>query len=187
MQLFGSFTSPYVRHVRIVLQETGLNCELIETSAQDAAGQSPTMKIPFLRDGDIELTDSTSILCYIREKSGQNFLPLVQDLDLYCLINTLLDSTINLFLFERFGMDITENPYLKRQQARIEGGLKYLEELGLSKQTLDKNTKLRLECFLVWGCYRNRFSLDELSILSSIVDTANATQAFISTAPPVDA
>ena len=37
MKLYGSFTSPFVRHVRIVLLETGLACEFIELIA-DSSG-----------------------------------------------------------------------------------------------------------------------------------------------------
>ena len=31
MKLFGSYTSPYVRHCRIVLAQNGQDCEFVET------------------------------------------------------------------------------------------------------------------------------------------------------------
>ena len=172
MKLYGSFTSPYVRHVRIALLETDLDCEFIETDAKASAEQSPTKKVPFLKDDDIELSDSTSILRYIREKSGQAFLPTVQGLDLFCLVNTLLDSTINLFLLHRFGLESLDNPYLKRQQARITEGLEYLDSLNLHSQPIDRDVKLRLLCFLTWGLYRQRFSIAGLDSLKTLLKEA---------------
>ena len=62
MELFGSFTSPYVRHCRVVLAHTGLDCEFVETDYDQSAARSPTRRVPFLRDGDRMLTDSASIL-----------------------------------------------------------------------------------------------------------------------------
>lgn len=187
MQLFGSFTSPYVRHVRIALLQTGTACEFIETDAKGSAVQSPTMKVPFLHDGDVELTDSTSILRYIREQAGHTFLPSVYGLDIFCLANTLMDSAINIFLLERNGLDTQSNPYFDRQRARIEAGLDHLEKIEIGTQTLDLDAKLRLECFLTWGTYRERFSLANRPYLQSIVSAANNDAHFAQTAPPVGA
>ena len=53
MKIYGSFTSPFVRHCRIVLLETGLTCEFIEVDATQSAQISPTKKVPLLVDGDI--------------------------------------------------------------------------------------------------------------------------------------
>ena len=41
--------------------------EFIETDQSQSAELSPTKKVPFLQDGDIVLSDSSSILKYIRE------------------------------------------------------------------------------------------------------------------------
>ena len=187
MQLFGSLTSPYVRHVRIALLQTGTACEFIETDAKGSAEQSPTMKVPFLHDGDVALTDSMSILRYIREQAGHTFLPSVYGLDIFCLVNTLMDSEINIFLLERSGLSTSANPYLKRQRARIEAGLDHLEKLEIDTQALDLDAKLRLECFLAWGTYRERFSLVNRPYLQSVVSAAKNDALFAQTAPPADA
>ena len=178
MQLFGSYTSPYVRHVRIALLQTQAACEFIETDAKGSAEKSPTMKVPFLHDGAVELTDSMSILRYVREQAGQPFLPSVHGLDVFCLVNTLMDSAINLFLLERNGLDTQTNPYFDRQRARIEAGLDHLEKLQLNTQTLDLDAKLRMECFLAWGIFRERFTLDSRPHLHSLLTTANQSSLF---------
>lgn len=73
MQLFGSYTSPFVRHCRIALIETGLDCEFVETDYAESARRSPTKKVPYLQDKDVMLFDSCSILKYLREKAGGTF------------------------------------------------------------------------------------------------------------------
>ena len=62
MKLYGSYTSPYVRHCRIVIEQLGLACDFVEADYTLSAKKSPSMKVPFLQDGDLQLTDSTSIL-----------------------------------------------------------------------------------------------------------------------------
>jgi glutathione S-transferase len=73
MKLYGSYTSPFVRHCRIALIETGLAFDFIETDQTGSAAKSPTKRVPFLEDGNIFLTDSSSILKHIREKTGHTF------------------------------------------------------------------------------------------------------------------
>ena len=53
MKLYGSFTSPFARHCRIVLLETGQACDFVETDYAASAAASPAKKVPFLQDGDI--------------------------------------------------------------------------------------------------------------------------------------
>lgn len=185
MQLFGFYTSPYVRHVRIALLQTQTPCEFVETDGKSSATKSPTMKVPFLHDGAIKLTDSTSILRYIREQAGEPFLPNLLSLDLYCLVNTLMDSAINLFRLESSGLDTQDNPYFDRQRARIESGLDHLEALQVLPNALDLDAKLRLECFLTWGIFRNRFSLDNRPHLQGIVAAANNDSLFTQTRPAI--
>ena len=126
MKLYGSYASPFVRHVRIVLLETGLACEFIETDQTGSAAQSPTQRVPFLQDGDIFLTDSASIIKYLRERVGQDYCKTAKELDELCLVSTLMDATVNLFFIKRDGVDISGIPYLQRQAARIHTTLKVL-------------------------------------------------------------
>ena len=74
MKLYGSVTSPYVRHVRVALAQSGFDYTFVEADYAMSAERSPTAKVPFFEDGDLTLTDSTSILKHVREKSGMEFL-----------------------------------------------------------------------------------------------------------------
>lgn len=68
MSLYLRFTtgSPFARAVRVVLAEKGLDYESVEeittTSAEERAGDAPTLQVPAFRDGDRVLWDSAVII-----------------------------------------------------------------------------------------------------------------------------
>lgn len=184
MELFGSFTSPYVRHCRVVLAHTGLDCEFVETDYEQSAARSPTRRVPFLRDGDRMLTDSASILRYLREKAGQAFFADVDEFDFFLLVNTALDSAVNLFLLERDGLTPSDAAYLRRQQQRVAGTLVHLDQL-VSRDAVGRtgDGALRLACFLSWGLFRERLTLDELPALERLLIEHDQDAKFAATHP----
>jgi len=185
MELFGSYTSPYVRHCRIVLDQLGLNCDFIETDHAMSAEQSPSMKVPFLRDGELKLSDSTSILLYFYSKAGQPFITVAEEMDVYALSNTLTDTAINLFMLENDGITPESSSYLTRQSSRVEKGLDVLENSNLLIASDEKIASVRLFCFLSWGLFRDRIKLDERPNLQAFVNEMNTFPSIKKTAPPV--
>ena len=184
MLLYGSYTSPFVRHCRIVLRETELSFEFVEVQGADPKNPSPTKRVPYFEDGGRQLSDSSSIIRYLREKSGTPFLASVEDFDLFCLANTVLDSAINVFLFERVeGLLPSHSKYLTRQMARIESGLSELEQRPLPEVAND-DAGLRLGCLLAWGRFRQRFTLHGRPNLQALLTKCDAYEPFASTAPP---
>ncbi|MDO3383603.1 glutathione S-transferase [Gilvimarinus algae] len=184
MELYGSYTSPFVRHCRIALAESGLDCEFVETDRAASAEKSPTKKVPFLRDDTLTLTDSTSILKYIREKSGRVFLEDVAEYDAFCLVNTSLDACVNLFFLELDGITTDRSDYLKRQKARVESTLSELNTMALAHQAPFNDMELRLGCYLAWGLYRQRFSIHAYDNLTHMLQALNNYEPFRDTAPP---
>ncbi len=160
MKLYGSYTSPYVRHCRIALAQSGLVCEFVETDYEQSAEQSPACRVPYLRDGDLMLTDSASIVRHLREQAAQDFLPTIHDLDLFLLVNTAMDSSINLFLLEKDGVTPRTSAYLARQQRRIVQILTELERRIETATDFSGDGTIRLGCFLSWALFRRRISLD---------------------------
>jgi len=161
MQLFGSYTSPFVRHIRIVLAQTGLSCEFVETDYAASAENSPAARVPFLIDGERMLTDSLSIVRFLRDRAGQPFFPDLDDFDRFLLVNAALDSTVNVFLLERDGVTADQAPYLARQQRRIEQCLRALDSVvGQQATALDSDFAIRLGCYLSWALFRERVDLD---------------------------
>jgi glutathione S-transferase len=187
MKIYGSYTSPFVRHCRIALLETGLKCEFIEIDATQSAEISPTKKVPLLVDGDITLTDSSSILRYLREKSGASFMADINDFELFNMTNTVMDACVNIFFLEKFDAITSEqSTYLSRQKARVLSGLVALNESPIDAQLPLPDGLLRLACFLDWGVYRERIDLKKLNNLTRLLDLARTDKNFINTSPPID-
>ena len=186
MKLFGSYTSPYVRHCRIVLAQNGQDCEFVETDYEQSAELSPARRVPFLYDDKLMLTDSASILRYLREKAGQTFFPDIRDYDLFLLVNTAMDSTVNLFLLERDGITPADCGYLVRQRGRVEDTLAYLDRhLDNQDAPLDhaSDGMLRLGCFLSWALFRKRISLDDHPALAEFQRRFESDPAIAATHP----
>ena len=72
MKLYGGLLSPFVRKVAVVLEEKGLDWELVSISPNtpdpDFTEASPFGKIPALCDGDFSLADSSAIAIYLDAK-----------------------------------------------------------------------------------------------------------------------
>lgn len=184
MELYGSYTSPFVRHCRIALHETGQDYRFVETDAIMSAKLSPTQKVPFLKDGERLLTDSSSILKYIRETAGHTFISDIDDYELYCTVNTLLDSAINGFLFYKFDR-ITEHAstYLQRQKRRLITGLTSLNQQQYHQDMAFSDGELRLACFLDYALFRDLITLDGLDNLQTLLDAAAVYEPFQQTSP----
>ena len=176
MKLYGSYTSPYARHCRIALWQSDIDYTFIAIDQIESAEISPTKRVPFLVDDELTLSDSSSILKYIREKSGQRYLPCIQDFDQFCFANTLMDSAANVFYLQKQGLK--ENAYVDRQQARINQGLTYLNALPVPSNLPLSDGQWRIACFIDWGLFRQRFSLDGLKSLQQLLALANTDEHF---------
>lgn len=184
MKLYGSYTSPFVRHCRIALAQGGFDFALVDTGYTESAENSPTAKVPFFSDGDLQLSDSSSILKYVREKSARQFLAEHADFELYTMANTILDATINLFLLANEGFGPDQVPYLGRQQFRVDKGIKELNSRIDPEQGIATDSALRCACYVDWAIFRNRADFTGQSNLLALLDAANSHEVFASTAPP---
>lgn len=197
MILYGSTTSPYVRHCRIAFTQSGLDWQLSPTDYATSANNSPNKRVPYFTDGELSLTDSAVILRYIREKSAQPYLPTLEDHELFCMATTVLDTAINVFLLELVeGITVdktaavdsasigpgTQN-FIQRQHDRIAAGLSHLNEQTLAMQAPYTDGELRVAILLDWGLFRQRISIDELPNLSRFLDNIRKWQPFAETAP----
>lgn len=187
MELFGSYTSPYVRHCRIAFKETGLAYSFTETDHDMSAKLSPAKKVPFLHHNDLRFFDSSSILKYVREKNGERFFADTTDFDQYCLVNTAMDATINLFLLSKEGVTPENNGYMKRQHERVYEILALMESrdhaVAYEGPHPFSDGELRLGCFLSWGLFRSLISLNEFPKLQAFLDKINDYPIFADTHP----
>lgn len=184
MKLYGSYTSPFVRHVRIVLLETAQPFDFIETDQAGSTAKSPTQRVPFFEDGKIFLTDSLSITKYLREKAGQDYCRSPQELDDICLVNTVMDAAVNLFYIKRDGVDITAIPYLQRQAARVQSTLAELNKFTSPLAAPYNDAQLRLACFIGWAKLRNQVDFSTYENLEKFHAGALNYNHFLATQPP---
>nr|MBX2867302.1 glutathione S-transferase [Acidiferrobacterales bacterium] len=166
MNLYGSLLSPFVRHCRIALMQEQIAFEFVEADNDTSAEQSPTKKVPYLKDGVLLLSDSSSIVKYAREHSGnKRFLEDINDFELFTMTNTLVDSALNLFFLEKHDLTPANVGYLARQQSRLDDGLKELNNRFDPSNGVATDSAIRCVCFIDWALFRNRISIDGLDNL----------------------
>jgi glutathione S-transferase len=183
MELFGSYTSPYVRHCRIVLMQLGQAFTLIPTDNDASAKGSHTKRVPYLKDGDRVYRDSMTIVQYARSKAGQAFLADLDDAERFYLANTALEATVNIFQLEKDGITPSQSPYLQRQAARVESILETLDESPLEIKGSGSDSVLRLACYFGWALFRQRIDLTPHPNLVKFVERAQKIPHFAETAP----
>ena len=184
MELYGSYTSPFVRQCRIAFLQTALDFDFIEIDMTKSAELSPTQKVPLLVDCELQLTDSSSILTHIYEVAGEDFLSDVEEVELYHMTNTLMDAYVNLFMLAKFdGITPEKSLYLTRQQQRTQSGLVAMNNKKFSKALPLTNAEMRVAVFLDWATYRDLLSLKDLPNLQHLLTLANTDPIFVETAP----
>ena len=195
MKLYGVRTSPYVRHARVALAESGLWWQF-EQVTPDTINLSPTLRVPFLIDNDLTLTDSAVIVRYAREQSGQAFLPSVGDHELFALATSVLDTAVNLYLLNIgdsaalaevaagiSAIGFSPRTYYERQQERIVAGVQGLNQSELEASSPYTDGQIRLACLLDWASYRETIDLSGLNNLSDFLTRMREWPAFAETAP----
>ncbi|MBL7664382.1 MAG: glutathione S-transferase family protein [Bacteriovoracaceae bacterium] len=162
MKLIGSYTSPYVRRLRLLLAEKKFEFEAIDIYSPAGEARlkeiSPVNKIPVLIDGKKTIWDSRVIFRYLCEKKLAKELSWNEE-NYLTAVDGLLDSTINLFLFKKSGLDINGDlMYLKRQKARIEALLAYLHEQNIEKWTWNY-LGMSFYSYLDWAVFREQIKI----------------------------
>ncbi|WP_158587038.1 glutathione S-transferase family protein [Motilimonas pumila] len=185
MQLFGSYTSPFVRHCRIAIRQQDLPVTFIATTLEQAQLDSPTMKLPYFKDDQTLLTDSSVILRYLRQQSSLPFCAEIQDHECFALASTLLDAGISAVMLARAdGLTAANSAFAAKQQARVTQSLAYLDQL-IDPRTwsFQNDGHIRLACALDWGLFRQSFSLEAYPQLHAVLGQANEQKHFVATAP----
>jgi glutathione S-transferase len=195
MKLYGVLTSPYVRHARVALAESNLEWQF-EQVTLDSISKSPTLRVPFLTDGSLTLSDSSVIVRYVREQSGQSYLATVADHELFALATSVLDTAVNVYLMNiGDSADLADVPtgasaigfnpktYFERQQERIAVGMHELERCQLSFSQPYTDGAIRLACLLDWATYRGTIDLSGKDNLCRFLTEMRTWPPFADTAP----
>jgi glutathione S-transferase len=192
MKLYGSFTSPYVRRLRLILMD--VKYDMIDAPTSSAEGRAilrklnPTMKIPMFEDNGLVLCDSTLIAQYLHEKLARPYLSIPQ-LNLLKIIDGITDSYIQLFLLDKSGFDSTDDKmYFNLQHERIERSFKYLENVVADKQICATDwSYLSISLFtsLDWLKVRKLHDFSHLEAMQAFYVDASQRKDVKSTSIPV--
>jgi glutathione S-transferase len=196
IRLYGTITSPYVRRVRIVAAELGLECELLE-SASDA-GQArlrevtPIWKVPVAELDGQHLFDSHTIteLLLARAPGGALAPFALSDFaarNVVAVADGALDALINAFYFAREGITPDKAPYLKKQHARAESSLRWLDAHA-NGPWLTSTKKLGMPeiavgTALAWMRFRDVYPIARHPRLLEVLDALEERPSFANTQP----
>lgn len=148
MKLYGSLTSPYVRKVRIVLLEHGIEHAFITEGPADAAGNvarlNPLGKVPVLQrdDGEV-LFDSTMIIEYLDGLMSRPLIPAGSERwraqRWHALGQGMLDATVTRLLETRRAPDRQDAGVIRRQEEKIAAALRFADDRLGSDEFLVNN------------------------------------------------
>lgn len=164
--LYGSKTSPFVRRIRILLDNIPYEFkELNIFEGQDAVDLNkinPINQVPVLVDGENTIWDSRQIFNYLNAIHRYQNMDW-QDENILTAIEGAMAAGISLLLMKRSGINTNEPlMYVQRQKDRMESILDYLKPFiadhGL--KNWDFHT-ISIYCFLDWALFRGIINIDK--------------------------
>jgi glutathione S-transferase len=163
--LIGSTTSPYVRKLRLCFHDK-INYEFKSINYLEIndvnylKSINPINKIPILIDNEETIFDSRVIFNHLTKKYSWTKLSLKEE-NILSAIDGLMDTTINLFLLKRGGLDLdAPNNYVSRQLERIPLIMEFLSPWASTMN--DWNfLSMSLYSFLDWASFRGVLNLDK--------------------------
>ncbi|MCR9166032.1 MAG: glutathione S-transferase family protein [Nannocystaceae bacterium] len=137
LTLYGTTTSPYVRRVRIVAHELGIEVDLVDTAEDDGQRRmraaNPVWKVPTVTVGELSILDSSTICEYLVNERGPGELERfnadnLHERNLMTVIDGALDSLINAFYLARDGVTAQSSSYAAKQKQRAASAMQWLEQ-----------------------------------------------------------
>lgn len=164
--LIGSKTSPFVRRIRMLMEN--IPHELKELNIYEPEGAinlnkvNPVNQIPVLLAGETKIWDSRQIFNYlnlIHKLHNMDW----EDENTLTAIDGAMSSAISLFMLKRSGADINEDLlFINRQKDRIESVLDYLKPYVTDQGLKEWNfITMSIYAFLDWGLFREMINLDQ--------------------------
>jgi glutathione S-transferase len=188
MKLYGTTTSPFVRRVRIVAAELGVEVDRIDTATE--AGQaalraiSPIRKVPVAELDGATIFDSREIIAALIAKHGWGRLVRpadpIADANLINACDAALDSVIQLFYLRRDGIAIDGNVFATRQLDRTDAIFAWLGDRVTGELTL---AAISVVCALDWMAFRQAYPVERAGKLGALRDQLAGRPSFVATAP----
>ena len=129
LTLYGSNPSPYVRRIRILLNDKDFHFEVIDLMKMEDQVKllkiSPVRRIPILKDNETLVYDSRQIFNYLSKKFSLKELSTHEE-NLLTFIDEINDSLVSVRLLSSSGFNDPENTFLRNQYKRIKDNLRFL-------------------------------------------------------------
>lgn len=187
--LYGSKTSPFVRRIRILLENMPYEFkELNIFEGQDAVDLNklnPINQIPVLVDGENTIWDSRQVFNYLNSLHRFQNMDW-QDENLLTAIDGAMNAGVALLLMKRSGIKVDEPiMYVQRQKERMESILDYLKPYIKDQALKDWNFHtISLYCFLDWALFRSIINIDNRPECRALIEKYKNTDIVISTEIP---
>lgn len=175
MKLFGSLTSPYVRRLRIWLENTDYEFVTLDVFSTEGRAQlesvSPARKIPLLQLGKETVYDSRIIFNFLNKKLQREELTL-DDENTLSLIDEANQAYVHLFMLSKSGVDThQESFYFNLQRERINNLLLHFEGMVSAGHFKQWNyPAICLFCLLDWIDFRHLENLENTPALKEFRD-----------------
>lgn len=194
LTLIGSFTSPYVRKIRLLLWNDKslifrpVNYLEVEDS-EFLKSVNPLNQIPMLLDGETPIYDSRVMFNYISKKWKLPELSIEQE-NILSIIDTAMASGVNLFSLRKGGIDIGDKShyFLVRQQERIPTLITHLIPWALKQDPIKDWNYLTMSMvsLLYWLQLRDIYSVSSHPELVDFIQRFSQCPGVIETeAPPL--
>jgi glutathione S-transferase len=170
MQLFGSTTSPYVRRLRIFMQDIPYDFQAVDIfNSRDRAEiqhDNPTLKIPMLKDGQQTILDSGVIYHYLLQKFERPLLTWDEQ-NLLTSIDAANDSLVQLLILGRSEIDTScDKLYFRIQRERLDLVFAHLNEHANEGAFDEWNyLSISLFCLLDWVQFRELHTISAFETL----------------------
>lgn len=188
MKLLGSVTSPYVRKVRLILNEFNHEYEFenIQTLSPEGAAKLETygsiIRVPILLTEDKNIFDSSIIAEFLLEKNDIKLT--IEDKLKLRLIDELCDSGV--ILFQNKIWDIDEQWTNKLSKKMHNRYCLILDELEQTTEQLTTLQKDWLFCVIDWLLMRGIFEFgDKYKNLEDFYNNNRKLKKFLDTEPRV--
>jgi len=180
MKLYGTTTSPFVRRVRIVAAEVGVELERVDTATDAGMAAlreiTPIRKVPVAIADGTTLFDSRVIIDWMTAHYGFGGLAGLREpwreANLVNAIDAALDAVIQLFYLRRDGVAIDGTPYATRQLERANAIFTWLgTQLAPDRRGFDTGLglpEITLVCALEWMDFRKAYPTERASGVESV-------------------
>lgn len=197
MRLLGSYTSPYVRRVRIVADRLGVPFQMVDTTTDEGQAElrslSPLWKVPVLEaEGVGPIVDSRIIIDWLLEQhpspNFRRFSDPLREQQLIAMIDGALDALINVFYLRREGGQPEALPYLQKQLDRADVTLEAVAQaLDDGYFTPDRRVglvEIALVTTLDWMKARQTWDPSRLPSFVRFLEVHAEDPTFANTRPP---